>query len=60
MFTDLHVNDFESDDFALTNLLQKIQNGEEVASEEFHNFINKGKELICILQSKLLRLSFSS
>jgi len=50
MITEMHVDDFESDDFALTTLLQKIQNGEEVAAEEFHNFIKKGKELIAILQ----------
>jgi len=47
--------DLETDDFALTNLLQKIQNGEDVASEEFNQFLKKGKELILALQRSLLK-----
>jgi hypothetical protein len=46
----------ESDDFALTLLLQKIQNGEDVASEEFQHFIKRGKELIFLLQKSLLNI----
>ena len=55
----LDLSNLESDDFALTIFLQKIQNGEEVASEEFHHFINKGNEIIRMLQRKLLSIGFA-
>jgi hypothetical protein len=54
--TDPQTLDIESEDFAHTSLLQKIQNGEDVASEEFQHFIIKGKELIHVLQKSLLNI----
>ena len=51
---DFQTTDPVNDDFLLAILLQKIQNGEEVAAEEFQIFLKKGRELISMLQKSLI------